>query len=186
MRKLLFALALGASFLPALANATVVDFEDLADGAVTGVYGGIDFSEGNWNNYSSPQFPYTPSSGTHRIYNFSEPASWQFAAPVSFQGAFFAGYNTLKYDLYLGGSLVGSSGVLALSSASTFLGNSYAGLTDKVVIQGTTDYYVADDITYNNGGGAVPEPATWAMMIAGFGLAGAALRRRPTVSVTYA
>jgi hypothetical protein len=26
--------------------------------------------------------------------------------------------------------------------------------------------------------GAVPEPATWAMMIAGFGLAGAALRRR--------
>jgi hypothetical protein len=27
-------------------------------------------------------------------------------------------------------------------------------------------------------GGGVPEPATWAMMIAGFGLAGAALRRR--------
>ena len=30
---------------------------------------------------------------------------------------------------------------------------------------------------------AVPEPATWAMMIAGFGLAGAAMRRRaPKVS----
>lgn len=28
--------------------------------------------------------------------------------------------------------------------------------------------------------GAVPEPATWAMMIAGFGLAGAAMRRRAT------
>jgi hypothetical protein len=28
------------------------------------------------------------------------------------------------------------------------------------------------------GGGAVPEPATWAIMICGFGLAGAALRRR--------
>ena len=27
------------------------------------------------------------------------------------------------------------------------------------------------------GGGAVPEPATWALMLAGFGLAGAALRR---------
>ncbi len=27
-------------------------------------------------------------------------------------------------------------------------------------------------------GAAVPEPATWAMMIAGFGLAGAALRHR--------
>lgn len=34
--------------------------------------------------------------------------------------------------------------------------------------------------------GAVPEPASWAMMIAGFGLAGAALRRRQRVSVSYA
>ncbi|WP_443969661.1 PEPxxWA-CTERM sorting domain-containing protein [Sphingobium sp. CR28] len=32
-----------------------------------------------------------------------------------------------------------------------------------------------------NGTGAVPEPATWAMMIAGFGLAGAALRRRTAI-----
>jgi Bacterial pre-peptidase C-terminal domain/PEP-CTERM motif len=29
-------------------------------------------------------------------------------------------------------------------------------------------------------GGAVPEPATWAMMLAGFGLVGAAMRRRKT------
>jgi hypothetical protein len=33
---------------------------------------------------------------------------------------------------------------------------------------------------------AVPEPATWAMMIGGFGLIGAAMRRRRKVSVTYA
>lgn len=32
----------------------------------------------------------------------------------------------------------------------------------------------------------VPEPATWAMMIAGFGIAGAALRRRARASVTFA
>ena len=33
---------------------------------------------------------------------------------------------------------------------------------------------------------AVPEPASWAMMIAGFGLVGGALRRRQSVAVTYA
>ena len=33
---------------------------------------------------------------------------------------------------------------------------------------------------------AVPEPATWAMMIGGFGLLGAAARRRRNVQITYA
>lgn len=33
-------------------------------------------------------------------------------------------------------------------------------------------------------GGAVPEPATWALMISGFGMVGATLRRRKTVAVT--
>ena len=34
--------------------------------------------------------------------------------------------------------------------------------------------------------GAVPEPAAWALMLAGFGLTGAAMRRRAKVRVTYA
>lgn len=39
-------------------------------------------------------------------------------------------------------------------------------------------------VLYQTGGGddAVPEPATWAMMIAGFGLVGGALRRRKTLA----
>lgn len=35
-------------------------------------------------------------------------------------------------------------------------------------------------------GAAVPEPASWAMMIAGFGLVGAAMRRRTKVKVRFA
>lgn len=43
-----------------------------------------------------------------------------------------------------------------------------------------------DNVTFDSMGGApvggaVPEPATWAMMIAGFGLAGASLRRRRAI-----
>lgn len=41
-------------------------------------------------------------------------------------------------------------------------------------------------VLYQTGGaGAVPEPATWAMMIAGFGLVGATMRRRRGSAVAY-
>jgi hypothetical protein len=36
----------------------------------------------------------------------------------------------------------------------------------------------ADNLMFTTGSNAVPEPASWAMLIAGFGLAGAAMRRR--------
>ena len=41
--------------------------------------------------------------------------------------------------------------------------------------------------TFSYTTGAVPEPASWALMIAGFGLVGSAMRRRkPSVSVSFA
>lgn len=39
---------------------------------------------------------------------------------------------------------------------------------------------------FDTGAPAVPEPTTWAMLIGGFGMMGAALRRREKVAVTYA
>ena len=59
----------------------------------------------------------------------------------------------------------------------TALNLSGAGIT-RVQFGSTNANWVADDLSFTVGG-AVPEPATWAMMITGFGLAGAALRRRP-------
>jgi len=41
-----------------------------------------------------------------------------------------------------------------------------------------------NEILVQQGTGAVPEPATWAMMILGFGMAGATLRRRHPVAVS--
>lgn len=44
----------------------------------------------------------------------------------------------------------------------------------------------ASAFNYNLVSSAVPEPATWGMMILGFGLIGGAMRRRTAVRVTYA
>ena len=48
-------------------------------------------------------------------------------------------------------------------------------------IAGATLTYIYDDVPP-----AVPEPATWAMMIAGFGLVGGAMRRRSTATARAA
>jgi hypothetical protein len=84
------------------------------------------------------------------------------------------------------------------ASAGPFADVDFAGLTARSIYSGTVlDGYVAQT-TINNGaatgqkefnmgavavpeGVVIPEPTTWALMILGFGLAGAALRGRPQV-----
>ena len=67
---------------------------------------------------------------------------------------------------------------IALNAAVTLDGNTIsndcagAGALDS----GRTDF--GSRGFSGSGGGAVPEPTTWALMLGGFGLAGAALRRR--------
>lgn len=43
--------------------------------------------------------------------------------------------------------------------------------------------FISVDTTIEN---LVPEPATWGLMLLGFGLAGASMRRRRAIAVTYA
>jgi hypothetical protein len=51
----------------------------------------------------------------------------------------------------------------------------------SIVDRGIIEDTAIDNVRIGEGAGAaVPEPASWALMIAGFGLAGAALRRRRT------
>ncbi len=67
-----------------------------------------------------------------------------------------------EYALAVRGFLVGGDAVTQFWTAE--------GLSNEAAIQG--------QVVTRSLAGAIPEPATWAMMIAGFGLVGAAARRR--------
>jgi|SRR5579859_3812891 len=70
----------------------------------------------------------------------------------------------------IAGAALGSGYVMYSGLTTSNFHESGNGLTDDV-------------IAYTAGaGGAVPEPAAWALMLSGFGLAGAALRRRALVA----
>jgi hypothetical protein len=82
-------------------------------------------------------------------------------------------------QLYLPFSGIGTSATLIIENSS-FGSNLFCmGVSDctdtKLLSTGTSTGVL--------GTGAVPEPASWAMLIAGFGLTGAAARRRRAVAV---
>ena len=60
------------------------------------------------------------------------------------------------------------------------IGVSFGGTAKSIEFAGVANYVVFDDVTFGSAtpGPGVPEPATWALMIAGFGMVGSALRRR--------
>jgi hypothetical protein len=64
-------------------------------------------------------------------------------------------------------------------------GVNFSGTAKSISFGGVANQIVFDDITFGSstpGPDVVPEPASWAMLIAGFGLVGAAMRRRKAVA----
>ena len=123
----------------------------------------------------------------------------RFGGPFVPVGGFAPMFRFSLFDNPGGGSGVGSGTALSFvdvtalfnPSKNSFLwstvntGLSAAGNTNGNVILRidvlTGGYAVFDNIRItadDTGGGVVPEPATWAMLIAGFGLVGAARRRQ--------
>jgi hypothetical protein len=175
------------------ASADVLTFDDLAGyfPAVSSPYHGFNFTGWYIDSTCSGQgvatgictsFPYEPESLPTTIFPQSNVNSISSVGlvPFVFTGAYFTGFrSTEQFDLYLGGSLVAISPVLTVDGSETpaLLLSGYSGLVDTVVVTSSRpDFFVMDNFMFQPRG--VPEPASFAMTLAGLGLLGLVARRR--------
>lgn len=112
------------------------------------------------------------AEGYNGITGPAQSGTGGLVAPTSSSGdiigvnAFFFG------DLFVNRDYVSGARITARTS---FAGQTFAslGLTPGTYVFS----WPADTITLNIGAGAVPEPITWAMLMAGFGIIGVTMRR---------
>ena len=72
--------------------------------------------------------------------------------------------------------MIGTFGNYLPTATPTFVSTGYAGLVDRVTINGIGGWYVFDDLTYRTGGD-VPEPGTGLAMSIGVATLWLARRR---------
>jgi hypothetical protein len=195
--------ALAAALLSAMvpmASATVLTFDDLSGlHYFVSDYNGFRFGDNNlatndwyWDDVTNPDQP--PRSGTWLGTANPEPIGFTgvpedalaitSTTAFKFDGAWFSGDGPISYKLYSGGTLVFSSVAVTLNPdgrvrpnvpPAVWIGSGYGGLVTGVVVNGIKQYYAMDDFTFNS---PVPEVQTYALMLAGLALVGAAVRRR--------
>jgi hypothetical protein len=188
MRNML--LATLAIALPATADgAVVINFQEVGANVIATTLGSIDLS-GLSFVIQGPSLAgiradvalFVASAGTGDLYStVSGPSSFGPGAlelATSSSGSFFA----VNGSEQVVGVPVGYISGTFLSATTTFGGRTFV---DLGLTPGTYVYNLPSDTVTITFGGAVPEPATWAMMIGGFGMLGAAARRY-RATATYA
>lgn len=171
-----------ASFLSAVGPVTTIDFE-------TALPSGIGISGGSITSGSSCGFALcgdnTTSGGSMYLSLIGGTATFTFSTPIHAFGAYFSGTQVTESITFSDGS---SQEVLIPDGGIDSGGMSFAGWTDfgksitSVTINtgnGTgyclnCDIIGVDDVLISS----VPEPETYAMLLVGLGLLGAASRRR--------
>lgn len=175
------AAALAASAMAVPASAAVITFEEGTAGTAISGYDGITFTNGVFaqcgGGCPAPELGLFATTGTS-----ASPMTATFAAlqsSVSFINVSFSSVLAKAYNA--NGDLLAS---LTSTEAFPISGN-------VLTLSGTGIKYVTfeggfgiDNLSYTIG--AVPEPATWAMMISGFGMIGGAMRRRRVAGVSFA
>ena len=146
---------------------------------------------GGYNDFYLLQFDQAVNLSSLYLNSFTLGSSYSkdndlgFAA-VNYGGALWNSALNLAGGTFVPGSLTTVNGTGANGSRAT--GSSiYSNqwLVSSAFASGNNDGFKLASLTVNTG--AVPEPATWAMMLVGFGAAGVSLRRgRPVLAMQAA
>lgn len=157
--------------------------------------GVIDADAGGSGNFANE-----PSSKTIMYFLDANNAILNYAAGFTTGFSFFYSSSTAAtvnvYDgLNATGNLLGSLNLVSQYNDNcvgdpsgpfcnwTAVGVAFGGAAMSIDFGGTANQTGFDNVTFGSDRpGAIPEPATWAMMITGFGMAGAVLRRRRQVA----
>ena len=116
----------------------------------------------------------TPTAGRYRI---TGSFNVQDISPTGVDISFlFAGNNTLPWTITPIGSINAQNPVFTYTTVLNLQQSDVVGFG-----LGNGGLYFNDSTGFNFSVSAVPEPATWALMILGFGAVGGAMRRRQTV-----
>lgn len=171
-------LAATLTSIDAIAGNTATSYE------VSGSQISVDF---DFASYSPTTLNFAVDQGDAAAYNFDSAVN------------FFSSYGADSLTLALTGgatfdlgnvAAAFSNAIASLNAAGDILTISFSPTEYVGVELGALDSTVGDFLINRNGlnagdafsltvtAGAVPEPATWAMMIAGFGLVGGVMRRR--------
>jgi hypothetical protein len=193
IRGLLLGAAIAALSATAANASITVNFDDPGLGygsAVDGFYSGegVTFNSGDWFVLNG----YQPSSPPQFAYNYSGNGFVDVASGFTSLSFFFGAFSDTTISVYSGaggtGSLLGQTTVSfnnPNNSPFTAASVSFAGTGHSAVISSGLSQFAWDDVTFGGASGA-PEPATWGLMVAGFGGLGVALRRRREPEATAA
>lgn len=168
------------------AMATVITFDDIVTNGtyveIQNGYGGL-----TWDNFYAIDSNFHTGSG-YQLGTVSQPntAFNSSADPASFSSASAFNLTSIEvtkawsdgfthFDGYVGSTLTYSMDVFSTTTAPTLALFNWSGLSKVTMSDGNfTSQTAIDNLTVS----AVPEPETYAMLLAGLGLIGTIARRR--------